>query len=470
MRHRLLFGLAAWLLLAGLAPAAELAALTNDNWDRLAADGKEADCILGDYAVRSDRLAAVVAQPLPGRNANMTVRQVGGAVIDLTLTARPNDQLGAFYPGMRRHVFTKAEVVQAKGKKVVLVCTAPAQQAKTEPKADAQPEVRLEYELEDGQPFLLVRSTFKNTFDQPLEVALEDDLRADAFDQKVKAGPTDLFWVHDHYFEQAYGLLADGHALVTRSDKNNSVIQYLPEKSDAPKVRLEPGQSYELVRRLIPGANLLAVKGEAARLRGEAVAPRGWHFVDHAFRPLAGVDVTLTQGETVYGTARSDAWGWVKADLPLEKFTLTHKAVGRSTRDRELDLTAAPKEVAEHTEYELEDAPLIVAEVSDENGGPVPCKVAFKGTNGTASPNRGPPSAREAVVNLYYSARGRFTMPINPGTYEAFVSHGPEYDVVRVPLTVEKGARVPLKVTLRRAFTTPGWVSADFHSHASPSG
>src|SRR5262245_14231472 len=289
MRHRLLFGLAAWLLLAGLAPAAELAALTNDNWDRLAADGKEADCILGDYAVRSDRLAAVVAQPLPGRNANMTVRQVGGAVIDLTLTARPNDQLGAFYPGMRRHVFTKAEVVQAKGKKVVLVCTAPAQQAKTEPKADAQPEVRLEYELEDGQPFLLVRSVFKNTFDTPLEFALEDDLRADDFDQKVKAGPTNLFWVHDHYFQQAYGILPEKHALRSRSDKRTSVIQYVPEKSEAATVKLLPGQTYELVRRLIPGPSILTVNGEAARLRGQALVHCGWHLVDPLYKPVAGV-------------------------------------------------------------------------------------------------------------------------------------------------------------------------------------
>src|SRR5262245_3793892 len=105
----LLFGLMA----TSLSSAAELAVLTNDNWDRLAPAGKEADCILGDYAFKSDRIMAVVAQPLPTRNANMTVRQVGGAVIDLTLSAKQNDQLSAFYPGMRRQVFTKAEIMQA---------------------------------------------------------------------------------------------------------------------------------------------------------------------------------------------------------------------------------------------------------------------------------------------------------------------------------------------------------------------
>jgi hypothetical protein len=458
------------LLVLQRAPAGELAVLTDANWDRLAPAGKEADCILGDYAFRSDRLMAVVAQPLPTRNANMTVKQVGGCVIDLTLTGNPNDQLSAYYPGMRRQVFTKAEILQASGKKVVLVCTAPALPAKTEPKADAQPEVRLEYELEDGQPFLLVRSIFKNTFDTPLEFALEDDMRADDFDRKVKAGPADFFWVHDHYFEQAYGILADKHALRTRSDKRTSVIQYLPERSETPSVKLQPGQTYELVRRLVPGSSVLAVKGEAARLRGQALVRCGWHLVDPLYKPVAGVDVTLKQDEIVYGTARSDAWGWVRADLPLEKFTLTCKAPGRTMLQRELDFTTFKADETINTEFELETPSLVVADITDERGGSIPCKVAFKGTGDTSSPNWGPPSARQAVVNLFYSENGRFSVPINPGSYEATLSYGPEYDVVRVPLTVEKSKKTPLKAVLRRAYRTPGWVSADFHSHSTPSG
>ncbi|HXG11276.1 MAG TPA: CehA/McbA family metallohydrolase [Gemmataceae bacterium] len=468
MPHRLLLAALACLLLAQPIRAAELAVLTNQNWDRLAPAGKEADCILGDYAFRSDRLLAVVAQPLPTRHANMTVRQVGGAVIDLTLVDQPNDQLSAFYPGMRRHAFDRAEIVQAKGSKVILHCRAPARSAA--PGQPAQPEVRLEYELEDGQPYLLIRSVFTNPFDQPLEFVLEDDLRADNFDQKVLAGPTDLFWVHDHYFRQAYGLLADGHTLRSRSDPRNSVIQYYPGQSESNRVRLEPGRTYELVRRLIPGASLLAVKGHAARLRGRPTVRCGYHFVDPLFKPVAGADVTIKQGETVYGTARTDDWGWVRADLPLEKFTLTCKAVGRGTLQKEIDLTGLKKDDVIHTEYEMEAAAVVVAEISDEEGGPIPCKVAFKGQDGTDPPNWGPPSAAHAVVNLYYSHDGRFTVPINPGSYEAIISYGPEYHVVRVPLKVARGARVPLRATLRRAFTTPGWVSADFHSHSSPSG
>jgi hypothetical protein len=453
-------------MLPGWVSAAELAVLTNTNWDRLAPAGKEADCILGDYAFRSDRILAVVAQPAPWRHANMTIRQVGGAVIDLTLTEHPNDQLGAYYPGRRQHVFTRAQILQSSGKKVILVCTAPA--------GPGRPEVRLEYELEDGQPALRVRSLFKNPFDKPLEVILEDDLRADSFDAKVKAGETDLFWVHDRYFEQAYGLLADDHRLSSRSDLYNSVIQYWPGKAVSPTIRLLPGQTHELVRQLIPGPHLLAVKGMAARMRGQPIIHHGWHLVDPAFKPVAGAEITLKQGdneeETVYGRGRTDAWGWVRADLPLEKFAVTFRAVGRGAQQHVLDASVLKKDDLINTEYELEAAPMVLAEISDETGGPIPCKVAFKGTSGTHDPNWGPPAAREAVVNLFYSATGRFTVPINPGTYVAIVSHGPEYDVVRVPLRVDKAARVPLRATLHRALHTPGWVSADFHSHSSPSG
>jgi hypothetical protein len=470
MPHRLSFVIALALLAAAPATAAELAVLTDANWARLAPDGKEADCILGDYAFRSDRLQVVVAQPLPTRHANMTVRQVGGAVIDLTVTDRPNDQLSAFYPGKRHHVFTEARIIQAKGKRVVLVCTAPAQVADLKKKMGPQPGVRLQYELEDGKPFLVLRSVFTNTFDEPLTVPLEDDLRFDNVETRVKAGPTDLFWAHDRHFEQAYALIADGHELRTRSDIRTSVIQYMPAKSDKAEVTLAPGQSYELTRRLFPGPHLLAVKGEVARFRGQPVVPMVWHVLDAAADPVRGVEIIVKQNDDVYGTARTDEHGLARAAMPAGKYQETLKSVGRPAWKGQLDLTRLRAGATVEAEIALEIASQVVAEISDEKGGPIPCKVAFKGTGKTPSPYWGPPSAREAVVNLYYSVTGRFTVPINPGTYEAIISRGPEYDVVRLPLTVEKGKPTPLKATLRRAFTTPGWVSTDFHSHSSPSG
>ena len=42
----------------------------------------------------------------------------------------------------------------------------------------------------NGQPFLLVRTTYTNTFDKAITVALEDDLRMDNVPDRSKKGIT----------------------------------------------------------------------------------------------------------------------------------------------------------------------------------------------------------------------------------------------------------------------------------------
>lgn len=59
--------------------------------------------------LRNDLIVAVIAEPLAERNANMTVRQVGGAVIDLTVRNASNEQRSAFYSGGRGRTFEIAE-------------------------------------------------------------------------------------------------------------------------------------------------------------------------------------------------------------------------------------------------------------------------------------------------------------------------------------------------------------------------
>src|SRR4029079_6413925 len=81
------------------ARAADLVALSPQTWDRYIPAGKEVDGIYGDFALANDQIMSVIAHPRAGRNANMTVREVGGCVIDLTRRDRQSDQLSAFYPG-----------------------------------------------------------------------------------------------------------------------------------------------------------------------------------------------------------------------------------------------------------------------------------------------------------------------------------------------------------------------------------
>ena len=83
----------------------EVAVLSEATWNRFVAEGKEVDAIYGDIALRNGFVTAVIAQPIATRHANMTVRDVAGALIDLAVQSSPNDQLAAFYPGKKRFAY-----------------------------------------------------------------------------------------------------------------------------------------------------------------------------------------------------------------------------------------------------------------------------------------------------------------------------------------------------------------------------
>src|SRR4051812_9106628 len=103
------------------APAqVEIARLTEANWSEFAPDGKEVDAIAGDYVLRNQFLSVVIAQPLDTRHANMTIRQVAGALIDLTTRSKPSDQLGAYFPGKRDYPYRSWKVVSPAGEAIDL--------------------------------------------------------------------------------------------------------------------------------------------------------------------------------------------------------------------------------------------------------------------------------------------------------------------------------------------------------------
>jgi hypothetical protein len=112
---------------------------------------------------------------------------------------------------------------------------------------------------------------------------------------------------------------------------------------------------------------------------------------------------------------------------------------------------------------------IVVAAITDEAGGPIPCKVQFRG-RGVPDPDFGPDSGDTLVKNLVYSADGRFRVEVAPGDYEIVVSRGPEYDAVSTAITVAASVETPLAARLVRVVDTSGWISSDFHSHSTPSG
>ena len=108
-------------------------------------------------------------------------------------------------------------------------------------------------------------------------------------------------------------------------------------------------------------------------------------------------------------------------------------------------------------------------------GAPIPAKITFVGVGPTHTPSftttdtpldRGRAIAAFNKV-LTLSGEGRIDVP--PGTYDIYVSRGPEWSLVVRPGFVVGTEEVLLDAKLTHQIDTPGWVSGDFHVHAAPS-
>lgn len=186
--------------------------LNADNWDKLVPQGKEVDAIYGDVTLQNQYLRAVIAQPVATRNANMTVRNIGGCLIDLTRKNFDSDQLSAFYPGRRAFAFSDLKTgdgsvtVSAEG-------------------SDSKAAYSVIWGLPDDAQYLTAKSVWTNTTKADLTVVLEDDVRADGGKEdmvKSPAGTHDLFWVHDVFWRQAYGIHAPGYRIRVNGNARES--------------------------------------------------------------------------------------------------------------------------------------------------------------------------------------------------------------------------------------------------------
>ena len=475
MTHRLtVLLMTAWLaamcLPPGRLPAADIVTLTPQTWDEFVPHGKEVDSIYGDYVMRNDRLVAVIANPIAGRNANMTVRDVRGAIIDLTGRHRQSDQLSAFYPGGVGHALSSPTAsarfggtsaasstgaVNFHGDAVTFQCSAAASEGK--------PAVTVRYTLTDGAPYVLVESVLTNPHDKSLEVKLGDALRADRSFEFGVDQATKLFWAYDEWFAQAYGIVAQGLD-VRRAGDDGRLVRLEYVAGDRSTATIEPGGSFTLTRKIFSGDHLLQVRGVANELAGTTGQQVTVHVSDPA-GAVAGAKLSVAAGGAVYASGRTPEDGRVTFALPDGAHTLSVSALARRTKTLTIDTSRTKR-----YDVALELPGYVVARITDEQGGPIPCKVQFIGRQGTENPFFGPDSGRRTVHNLYYSHDGNFRQEIAPGRYEVLISYGPEYDIVVKQIEVARGRQTRVSAKLIRTVDTRGWISSDFHSHSSPSG
>jgi hypothetical protein len=328
---------------------------------------------------------------------------------------------------------------------------------------EKEPDIEVSYTLEDGWPYLVVTTTFSNRGTRPVDVELLDAIRADRTFESSPEKPADLFWAYDKAFGQAYGVVADGHKILGVNARQ-LLLRYHDQNGKV-AVSLEAGGSHRLVRRIIPGANLFDLQRVAEHLSGKA--DHLIHLVvnDTSGRPVAETDVVLARDGKPHAWGRTDQKGSIWINAGETPGTLSVSAPGHGSK-----AVALAPDAPSSLSVELLAAGTVVAAITDQEGGTIPCKVQFIGRDGTESPDFGPDSGEHAVKNVYYSHDGRFRRELPPGAYDVIISYGPEYDAVFTRVDVTRGKETPLAAKMVRSVKTVGWLSADFHSHSSPSG
>lgn len=447
--------------------AVDVVRLTPDSWDAFVPHGKEVDAIYGDYVLQNDKIVTVIAEPLPTRNANMTVRNVGAMIIDLTKRDVQSDQLSVYKPNGMIVVFESPERVKisvdgedaaptpdlkASGKSITWSCTTDTSRGL---------EVSVRYVLKDGEDFLHAATIFRNTGEDDETFDVSDYLRADRSFTFGNDDSTGLFWANDDWFRQAYGFLIPGQTL-NRGGNRGAVLSI--RENDSAQVTLKAGESKTINRKVFPGSSLLEVRGVGDRLSGKPTVPVSVTVSDPA-GPVAHAKVTAFLSGNERGSGRTDQHGQLSFTLTKREMKVRVEAIGREPVESYYGWEGEGK-----LHVQLPEAGYVVGDIMGEDGKPIPCKVAFHGVEETATPDFGPESSHTGVKNLHYSHNGRFRQPIGPGKYEAIISYGPEYDAVFETIEVRRGVETKLRAKLKRVVDTQGWVSSDFHSHSSPSG
>ena len=159
--------------LSAAVPAAEIRVIAPGDDPRIA--GKEVDWIYGDYLMKNDQISLTIAAPQSTRDANMTIRNIGGSILDLTLNHPSNDQLSAYTPTSGRYLFHDPSQVEMgrDGDAVFWQCRSSRSIANDGTTATVR------YRIAEGNAF--VESTVSIEGDAARKVRAFDGVRADGW-------------------------------------------------------------------------------------------------------------------------------------------------------------------------------------------------------------------------------------------------------------------------------------------------
>ncbi len=408
--------------------------------------GKEADGILGDFILRNDVVEAVISGNKPLRKANMGTfwsAITPGCVYDLTYLDEDNDQLTIFAPSNQQGPVSYVRIVDdgtdSDAAEIETVVTAASNGGLYK---------RHLYRIQDGWEGLFIITTLKNESDEAITFSTNDVWTR--LSNAKKVGET---------------FVADA---IDPSDKVGYAYRWIemgeyaaPENS----IELEPGEEVTYARGLAIGRSPMEAKGYIESIMNPYGMLEGT-VKDTGGDPVSTAEITFMFGEEAVHAYPNDE-GEFELRLAPGEYNIKTFDHGRGTVESTVTIRDGQTATLDII---MKEASAVAFDIRNERNQDTPCKAQFIGINGTESPYLGPDNRAHGCLDQYHSETGKFTVKLEPGEYKIIVTRGMEYDHIEREIKLEEGETETINGKLKRVINTPGWVSADFHNHSTPSG
>lgn len=429
--------------------------------------------------MRNDKVILIIGNAVLGREANMRVQSIQGAVIDFTSLADNNDYLAAFFPqgfpgpDSRRNpaIFAnRIEVVKGKGAEIVLRAIRDATEK-------VPYESVTEYTLRDGENFLRVKTTYTNSTEQDVSLVFADKLRMDMdiYKEASTLGNPKLAFMYNNWFHAAYGIYSPNGLLITEKPKVTSdpaaglLVGFPSTKSqETSTITLRAGEKVEAMRYLLYGKDVADLQRQVMKFEKSDAVIATLKIADTNRKPIAGVFVTVYDKlDSLVSFAITSSSGLAEIPLTLGDYKFQAFKVGHDSANADFSIRKSAT-VIPVVMKPLTSLRFSVKEVGTSR--PLPVKVEFKGINGHADPFLGSTKRAEGAANLYYAMTKNFEVPVPAGEYQITFSHGPEYETVKKQIEIKTGETKDVSAEIKRLFSSIEWIIADLHNHSARSG
>ncbi len=222
-------------------------------------------------------------------------------------------------------------------------------------------------------------------------------------------------------------------------------------------LEIRPGSTKSYRRRLVIAAPDLGALGtEIARVRGQSTGRFEGSVRDTVGTPVDGALIHLTAvgvdrdgngADDVVMRARSAADGSFATALPPGTYRAVVTGNGAQGDPLELPIRKG----------KLSQALFIL---------PALGTVSFSCADGNASKLTLVAAGGGIAARALCGPQTQGSVRVPPGSYTAYVSRGPEWEVTQAPVIVTAGGAATVSATLARLVSTPGFVSGDFHLHS----